>query len=193
MTNHTRPATSHALRAGRVLKALSLGALSGGMLTSTIIVVPGLIVSLITPEVDGPGLMPGVLLVLLVAVVAALVFCAGLLMVAAPAWWALHRLGYRGVWHAVIMGASLASAIFFSVATYQHGWGPERSDGGTFSASQGGVPTVVENRLTQQGWINAAELTALIATVAAVTAAIIWAYAYERGPFRHRSRASTAM
>lgn len=98
---------------GRVLSGLPLGATWGAGLVSLGVgaMLVGLQLSSPCPIEGLPSLLlPLIFMMLAAFVVAFVVWLAGLLVVGAPGWWVLHRLGLRSRWAAAALGFILAPA-----------------------------------------------------------------------------------
>lgn len=99
---------------------------------------------------------------------ACIVFLLGFLFLGIPAWFAAHYF-HRTHWYdGAVIGAVLAavSVFLFTLPT------------GTASASVGGFDLVVNGHFTPKGWMNALELTGIMAAAGATGGMVIWRMAY---------------
>jgi hypothetical protein len=163
----------------RVVAALAVGAIIPGVLTGFLLTAPGWLTFLLTGV--GPGWKTGIAVTSLAILAATAAFASGLLLVAAPAWWVAHRLGWREAWHGALLGAVLAGGVFFAIWTYPHGWGPPQ--GVRAEVWIGDEARVVDSRLTPAGWRSAASMAFFVAWVGGAGGAALWwaAYRPDRG------------
>ena len=79
---------------------------------------------------------------------------AGIVLLASPFWWLLHRYNKRGWMSAVGLGFVLAFLVTLALLTRGFDLIPA-TEGSTFSASDNGGPTWINNELTTHGWVQA--------------------------------------
>jgi hypothetical protein len=98
-------------------------------------------------------------------------FSAGLVVVAAPCWWALDRLERRSWLDALTLGSVLtflaaagARAASISFTPVAKGWR--------------GETLAVHHVLTAQGWLRAAQYGVALGAVGGVVGMVIWSVAY---------------
>jgi hypothetical protein len=96
----------------------------------------------------------------------------GLLMIGAPAWWLLHRHGWRGWRAAILAAAGLAFATSLLMAIPRPG--EHRTE-----ADRGGL-TMIDDRLTTHGWTKALEDAAFVALAGVAVGFTVWRVAYRR-------------
>jgi hypothetical protein len=96
----------------------------------------------------------------------------GLLMIGAPAWWLLHRHGWRG-WRAAILAAA-ALAFVTSLLLAIPRPGQHRTE-----ADRGGL-TMIDDSLTAHGWSKATLDAAFTALAGAAVGFTVWRTAYRR-------------
>ncbi len=103
-----------------------------------------------------------------------LAWLAGLVLIGGPAWWLLHRHGFRG-WRAAGlagMAATFAAGLILAIPLPHTG-------GGYSEADRSGV--LIENdQLTAYGWEKAAEGAFLLSFVGGAVALVVWRVAYRR-------------
>jgi hypothetical protein len=92
-----------------------------------------------------------------------LITALAIVILAGPLWLALHRAGYRTAWHAAALGALLTMIVF--VAGQTQGFG-------LFDAMAGNAQTLTLR------WLSALATSALVATLSAGIAAVMWRTAY---------------
>ena len=108
---------------------------------------------------------------------AAIVWTAGLTLVAVIPWALLHRCGLRGWPIAIILGLVLTFLVVFGFLT--NGFGTIASESG-FSAVDSGGPTWIDGRRTPHGWFEAFQFSAICAVVGAAVGLAVWRVAYRR-------------
>lgn len=108
---------------------------------------------------------------------AAIVWAAGLILVAVIPWSLLHHCGLRGWPIAIILGLVLTFVVIFGFLT--NGFGAYVSDS-VFSAADNGGPTWVDGRLTPHGWFEAFQFSAICGAVGATVGLAVWRVAYRR-------------
>jgi hypothetical protein len=115
------------LRIGDIVKALVAGAASGGLTTGmeTYLVMfvfgPFGLNPPPTPATIAQAIIIGLSIIPVATVVAGLVFMIGLAIVGLPAWAALHALGFRSRWFAVLAGSVLAPAPIWAGGSWEVG------------------------------------------------------------------------
>ena len=110
---------------------------------------------------------------------AAVVWAAGVLVVALVPWAFLHHYGLRGWPVAVTLGAVLTFIVVCGFLT--NGFGAYVASG-NFSAADNGGPTWVSGRLTSHGWGEAIRFAAICSAMGAVVGLVVWRTAYRRVP-----------
>ena len=113
---------------------------------------------------------------LVVFIYAAVVWAAGLIVVAPVPWVILHRYGMRNWWVAVALGALLTFVVVLALASNGFGVFGDAS----FSASDSGGPTWAGGRLTAHGWAEAARLALYCCVAGALVGFVVWRTAYRR-------------
>ena len=114
---------------------------------------------------------------LVVFVYAAVVWSAGLIVLAAVPWAILHHYEYRNWPVAVALGAILTFIVVSGFLT--NGFGAYAGTG-SFSAADSGGPTWVDGRLTTHGWSEAFLFAAICGAAGAVVGFVVWRTAYRR-------------
>jgi hypothetical protein len=113
--------------------------------------------------------------VLLVFVFAFICFSVGLLLVGIPSWVALHRRGLRGWRIAGILGVATTFAVSVAFSVLPLVFHPSNS---TYSASDGGVATVINYHLTLFGWMEILSQSLQLAVIGGIVGWTIWRIAY---------------
>lgn len=108
---------------------------------------------------------------------AAVVWAAGLIVVAAVPWAFLHHYELRGWPVAIGLGAILTFLVVFGFLT--NGFGAYAASGNLSAADNGG-PTWVNGRLTSHGWSEAFIFAAICSAAGAVVGLVVWRTAYRR-------------
>jgi hypothetical protein len=147
----------------RAIAALVIGAIVGAFTWGLLVFVPG--------GRYEPSMLIGVAL-------ATLVWFAGLIVFAAPAWAFLHRRGLRRLSHAVILGLLLGFVVSFGLGTDGFGIFAEKAVGYSSEFFDGDGVTEKDGILTPHGWWVAAKASIIVAVASAVAAAVIWRVAY---------------
>jgi len=112
--------------------------------------------------------------------VALAVWAAGLVALGLPLWWLLHRRGWRHWAVAAAAGAALTFAAFLGMQTRAFDLLPPPADS-SFSASDAGGPTVIDNVRTAHGWRVAVEAALAFGAGAGIPVALaVWRVAYRR-------------
>lgn len=98
-------------------------------------------------------------------VLGALFVGVGMTAVAGPLWLVMHVAGLRRMWHAALVGAITALAIFIGAQTYGFGLfaGP-----------------VTDSHTLMFRWISAVGVSLILAILAAGIGAVMWRIAYRR-------------
>ena len=112
-----------------------------------------------------------------VFVFASIIWAAGLLLLATLPWALLHHYRRRGWGSAVALGIVLTFIVWFGVATYGFGLS---IPGDLRDAGSPGGPTVVDGRLTSQGWIEAFQKAWVFSVAGALVGFVVWRVAYRR-------------
>src|SRR5262245_11435366 len=167
-------APSHTTSAKRATVALAAGAVVGSLGT----VAPTLLVGLLCIGEPGGFRSQHVGLLVFMLVAAFIVWTVGLVLVGVPIWWLFHRKGRRSRWTAVAVGA---------VVTFLLNLGLDAGssvlmqlDSGSYSASDSGGQTIINDHLTAHGWWNAIQGSILLAIVGVIVALVVWQIAYRR-------------
>ncbi len=108
---------------------------------------------------------------------AAVVWAAGLVVVATVPWIMLHHYALRGWPIAVGLGGALTFLAVFGFLT--GGFGAFVGVG-NFSAADSGGPTWVDGRLTPHGWFEAFQFAAICSAHGAIVGCVVWRTAYRR-------------
>ena len=120
--------TTNRMDVGQIALALVLAAITGGIAVG-VEIWASMVVTALTggPAAVAQAAAMGLMIALMSTFYAAVGFGVGLVVVGGPAWLALHGLGARRRWAAVLTGAVLATApgvIFLAaVASEQGDWG----------------------------------------------------------------------
>jgi hypothetical protein len=125
------------------------------------------------PGGDGGGLMA----LSQVAGISLIAFVLGMLVLAMPAWWVLHRAGRRTWLDAALLGVGLSLAVCAALSLLQF-MGPGSL--GPYTAFDAGGATVINGRLTPHGWAERGKGMAWVAFASAVAAVIVWRIAYRK-------------
>ncbi|MGE5202759.1 MAG: hypothetical protein ACM3O6_11925 [Acidobacteriota bacterium] len=104
-------------------------------------------------------------------------FGIGLLALAAPIWWLLHRCGRRSWIDAMALGAVLTFATCAAPSAIRSVWPPQSY---RYSSSDGGGPEVIDNKLTEHGWHNLLKTAGLFSAAGSIVGLVIWRVAYRR-------------
>lgn len=120
---------------------------------------------------------------LVVFAYAAVVWAAGLIVVAAVPWAILHHYEYRNWPVAVALGAILTFIVVSGFLT--NGLGTYAGSG-NFSAADSGGSTWVDGQLTTYGWREAFIFAAICSAAGAVVGFVVWRTAYRRTEARER-------
>lgn len=154
-------------------------ALAVGAATGTGLVLGFFALQMVAAAFTDPMLIIGGFMFLMLAIPFALGIWGLGLLFAIPGWLLLHRWGVRSRLVAAGYGALLTFVVVLAVLTGGFDLIPP-APGSSFSASVGDVPTVIENRLTAQGWINAAHDAAMVAIAGAMVGWVVARVAYGR-------------
>lgn len=111
--------------------------------------------------------------------VALAVWTVGLIALGLPLWWLLHRRGWRHWAVAAAAGAALTFVAFLGMQTRLFDLLPPPADA-TYSASDAGGPTVIDNRRTAHGWWVAFEAALAFGAGGIPVALVVWRIAYRR-------------
>jgi hypothetical protein len=110
---------------------------------------------------------------------AAMVWFVGLAVVGTPFWSLFHRLGWRRWPAAMALGAILSFVVSLGIFTAGFGVIPP-APGSSFSASDSGGPTVINNKLTAHGWARALNDALLLGACGTAVGWVVWRTAYRR-------------
>jgi|GEM_PF-1695458 hypothetical protein len=126
----------------------------------------------------GESVPPGLLVQSLgMSILVFVVFAGGMVIVGGPIWAVLHSLGRRGWLDALLLGGLSSSLVSLAIALLPLLLMPAHS---TYSASEGGHDTVVNNHLTSFGWEMYLKQSALIGLAGALAGWMVWRVAYRR-------------
>jgi hypothetical protein len=103
----------------------------------------------------------------------------GIVMIGGPAWWLLHRHGFRGWRTAVLAGMALTAIAVLVLAIPL----PGQSEGLPSSTNADRPPvngTIVRYQITQLGWEMIGLRAALTAFVGGAVGGLMWRVAYRR-------------
>ena len=116
---------------------------------------------------------------LIVFTYAAVVWAAGLLVIAPVPWLMLHRNGWRSWWIAAVLGAGLSFVVALALLT--DGFGLMQMSG-SISAADSGGPTRVDGRLTPHGWAEASKFALVCSVLGGLVGLVVWRTAYRWMP-----------
>lgn len=116
----------------------------------------------------------GVRGVLIVFMGALLAWLAALILVGGPAWWLLHRHGFRGWRAAALTGMALTFIVGLIFAV------PLPHRGGAYSEADRSGILIENDQLTAYGWEKAAEGALLQSFVGGAVALVMWRIGYRR-------------
>jgi hypothetical protein len=161
----------------RMARGLFVGAVAGAMIVT-------LPIALSVNLGDGFAHAFGGILGLgsVVFVCAFLVWFSGLVVVGVPSWLILHRLGYRGIVAACVLGFVATS--FVSLAIQSNFFAlpsPTSTNGATQMISGSEGPTEINYRLTRLGWKYALKASAELGAIGIAVAVAVWTTAYRPG------------
>jgi hypothetical protein len=162
------------LQLSRVYVAGLAGALIGGVLSALIVVLPAL---WSFSSLDHDDWLSVRNTLIGGSIFASVFFLIGLLTLGVPAWVALHVLGRRHWYDALMLGALLAFAATFAISYAPYIFHGPGSD---YSAWDGGKPTVVHYHLTAQGWRFLIEGAVGEAIAGAFAGLAVWRIAYRK-------------
>jgi hypothetical protein len=154
----------------RVIFGLVAGALAGA-----IVVVGGLLIGEYLSRGVAYVAQYGPQIGAIIFVVAFVVWLLGLVLLGSPCWWLLHRMKMRQWRSAVILGGSMTAVVFMALQI-PHPLG----SGSSYSASDGGGRTVIDNALTAHGWFLAIMASLAWGCVGALIGLVVWRVAYRR-------------
>jgi hypothetical protein len=117
-------------------------------------------------------------LIMLIALAALVFFAGGLLLIGAPVWWILHRLGHRQWFYAAGLGAVLGSAGFILMSLWNPEW-PALSLVSFMTEEFGGL-TARNGQLSGEGWSALFRGAIGIAVAGAAAGLGLWKIAYRR-------------
>ena len=162
----------------RAALALLVGAAVG-----TCLVLGGMLTIAIIGSISSHGsfaqLPAGLTIVLiLTAVVAFGAFGLGLLVLGAPAWWLLHRFGFRGRGTAIALGAILTFAVIAAPGFNQEIWPKPQVQSG-----KGHPDNVInaEREESQRGWRGTFVFAAALSIAGGIVGYAVWRVAYRSG------------
>lgn len=165
-------ASKYEFRPSRVYMAVLAGAVVGGVSTALLMLLGSIW------QIGASGHDEWLRLrnqTLLFSILGSIVFFVGIVALGVPGWIAMHRLGRRQWYDAVVLGALLA---FLGDLAMSYGPLVLHSPGSDYSAWDGGVATVIHYRLTAQGWRFLFEGALLEAVAGALAGLTIWGIAY---------------
>jgi len=125
MQRGTMTELGYEITLGRAALALLGGAICGAVLITAMSFVPMVLRPQLLDSWGDVGSLAAYLLLVTFAQ-----FASGLLVLAAPAWWLLHRFGYRGPLHAAICGVTLTFVSYLAYSEFSRRhlgmifWGP---------------------------------------------------------------------
>lgn len=162
------------LHARRLIGAVLVGALTGGLATASRFVW-GTANNLGVEYIIRYGLIP----TLTIFISSFVVWLAGLAVCGTPCWYVLHKRGLRSWYTAALLGVTLTFLVSFAIQTdlFQLLPAPINSN---YSASDNGGPLIVNNRLTPHGWWETAYGSLINGVAGMVVALVIWRIAYRR-------------
>ena len=168
------PSERYNTRSSHIVLSVIAGAVTGGVLIA-LDYVWGTGRNLGIPYLVEYGLRPTIT----VFVVALIIWAIGIIVVALPIWWVLHKLRLRH-WSVAVLGG-LVTTFVVGFALQTRGFELVTWPGsGTLSASDSGGPTVVDNHLTPHGWWNAAEGSLELGAAGSLVALVGWLVAYRK-------------
>lgn len=165
----------------RAAAALFVGQLTGGSLVTAWVLGEALYAAASQPG----DLALGVASLFLTGAAVTGTFGLGLALLAAPLWYVLHRLGWRGPLAAAVLGWVLT---FCTVAGPRTLWSLIVNAGDKFTIGDNGGAEMIEGVLTRHGWSNILGSAAEIGVAGAIVGLVVWRVAYRR---RDAARPST--
>lgn len=118
---------------------------------------------------------------LVISVFAFPVFLVGTMLFGAPLWIVLHRLGFRRLYHALLLGFILGYFVQFGISTDGFGIFMRPDPPGMHSSSGGSDGMLwIDGVLTPLGWRSAAVSALSVAFSCAIAGATVWWIAYRR-------------
>jgi hypothetical protein len=125
------------------------------------------------------GLPAGLMIVLIpMGIVAFGAFGLGLLVLGAPAWWLLHRFGFRGRGAAIALGAILTFAVTAAPGAYQEIWPKPQTQS---EKSRPGNGINAEREGSQRGWHGTFVFAAALSIAGGIVGYAVWRVAYRTG------------
>jgi hypothetical protein len=105
------------------------------------------------------------------------VWTVGLVAFGLAPWWAFHRIGFRNLLSAIVLGFSVTFLVDLSIASHLAGL-LAPPDGVREVVRDAGGDREIDFMLTPHGWRMAAREAAELGVVGAIVAAVIWRTAY---------------
>jgi hypothetical protein len=169
---------------GRAVLALVVGAFLGSVLTLVGTMGP---MAVERPEFFGLDAARWewiVSTIIIVSVGSFFLFSTGLLVVGAPAWWLIHRAGYRNWPHLLMLGVALSIAFSFalealssSLPTPDESYRLAQSE---YLLTHGRASAVVKLQPEARVWSEMIVEAALTAIAGGLVALVVWRMAYRR-------------
>ena len=156
-------------------------ALVAGSIVGSVLIIAGFLIPEIIDALNGDKIAIAQLHALpygvIVFVFVYAIFTAGIVLIGLPIWALMHQLGRRNWLDALLLGGIASFLVTLAFSTMSIWLLPYGSD---YSASDGGVPTVVHNHITAQGWTYYLEMSGGIALAGIMAALTIWRIAYRK-------------
>ena len=160
-----------------VLRSLFAGAAAGGFVFA-LLYLCGTATSL------GPlyAIRSGLLAATGIFVAAFVVWMLGLIAFGIVPWWIFHRLGFRNLVSALVLGFAMAFLVDMAIASHLAGLLAPAMSSGAHEVLRDRIGTrEIDYVLTQHGWRIAVESAAQLGLIGMLVATVIWRTAYRGG------------
>jgi hypothetical protein len=164
----------HSVCPRRVLRSIFAGAVTGGLVFALCYLI-GNAVSL------GPhfAVRHDLLTAAAIFVAAFVVWLIGLVAFAMAPWWIIHRIGFRNLLSAIILGFAMTFLVDLAIASHLAGLLAPSLPRGAHEFFRDGIGMLeVDYALTSYGWRIATEGAAELGLTGAIVAAVVWRTAY---------------